>query len=167
MKTLFNLTEKRYANYLAMDSKLEWVTALRSIIDRLERQINSHLKIDRILDEKLRDNFTNKDNVIYLNSFKQFKERVMTENQNANRPEFKPGNKPYLEFGNEILNNNIPWSEVLNEVYIKTGMTKSQLAARLESTINCLDSIVNGNDCPLTFKQGARLLAIHDSYKEK
>lgn len=73
-------------------------------------------------------------------------------------PEFKPGDKPYLEFGNEILNNNIPWSEVLADVMNKGGLSVSLIAGKLQTSINALKTIVDGNECPLTFKQGARLL---------
>ena len=86
----------------------------------------------------------------------------MTLNSNASnmKPEFKPGNKPYLVFGNEVLNNNIPWSEVLNDILAKPDMSISKVAAELGTSINMLRSVVDGNSCPITFKQGAILLAM-------
>jgi hypothetical protein len=77
-----------------------------------------------------------------------------------NKPAFKPGNKPFLKFGNEVLNNNIPWSEVLNNVLAQPGMTSAKVAAQLGMSINALATIVNGNTCPITFKQGAILLSL-------
>ena len=80
------------------------------------------------------------------------------------KPEFKPGNKPYLKFGNEILNDNLPWADILNEVLTKSGLNLSQIAGKLNTSINNLNNIVNGNACPLTLKQGAILLSLQNKY---
>lgn len=80
------------------------------------------------------------------------------------RPVFKPGDTPYLYFGDEILNNNIPWSAVLTKVMQKSDLNISQIAGKLETSINRVKGIIDGNNCPLTFEQGARLLALEEQY---
>ena len=80
------------------------------------------------------------------------------------KPDFKPGNKPYLVFGNEVLNNNIPWSEVLNDLVSKAELAIADIAARLETTREVLENLLKTGECGLGFKQGARLLTIHDLY---
>lgn len=89
---------------------------------------------------------------------------IEIEYSQAKKPEFKPGNKPYLVFGNEILNNNIPWSEVLRDLVSKAKLTVSDLAMRLETTIGVLETLLKTGECNLGFKQAARLLTIHDKY---
>lgn len=91
----------------------------------------------------------------------------MSDNNTTSQAEFKPSDKPYLVFGNEVLNNNIPWSEVLREVHMKSGMTLAQIAARLQTSINNLGEFVNGNNCPISFKQGARLLTMLETARAR
>ncbi len=85
-----------------------------------------------------------------------------TIDNEPNKPEFKPGDTPYLLFGNSVLNNNIAWREVLEDIVQRGSLSYSQIAGKLEVTTNIIKTIINGNNCPLTFKQGARLLAIQD-----
>lgn len=82
----------------------------------------------------------------------------------AEQPAFKPGNRPYLQFGNIVLNNNLPWKEITCDVLDGATLTRTELAERLEMPLNQFDFIVNGNSCPLTFKQGARLLTLQERY---
>lgn len=89
---------------------------------------------------------------------------IEIECSQAKKPEFKPGNKPYLVFGNEILNNNIPWSEVLRDLVIKVELTVIDIAAQLETTVGVLKTLLKTGECGLGFKQAARLLTIHDKY---
>jgi lambda repressor-like predicted transcriptional regulator len=94
-------------------------------------------------------------------------QKCITDEAITQRPvEFKPGNKPYLVFGNEVLNNNMPWHDILTELLATSGMSLSELSVRLETTVSTLCNVVNGNECPLTFKQGARLLTLHERYAE-
>jgi hypothetical protein len=89
----------------------------------------------------------------------------MSDKQNKdNQPKFKPGNKPYCRFGNQVLNNNVPWKDILNDVLTTSGMSLSELSIKLETTVSTLCNVVNGNRCPLTFKQGARLLTLQERY---
>jgi hypothetical protein len=90
---------------------------------------------------------------------------MMSSDENDSKPEFKPGNKPYCKFGNEMLNYNMPWKDILDEVLASSGMSLSSLSVKLENTVSNLGNVVNGNDCPLTFKQGARLLTLQERYK--
>jgi hypothetical protein len=86
-------------------------------------------------------------------------------------PEFKPGNTPYLKFGNEILNDNMPWRDMLDELLAKSDLTPSAIASFLDTTVSNLDDVINGNGCPLAFKQGAALVSLwrqchHEHRKE-
>lgn len=87
---------------------------------------------------------------------------IQTKCPTTTKPEFKPGNKPYLVFGNEILNNNIPWSEVLCDLIMKAELTLTDIAARLETTVDVLEMLLKTGESKLGFKQSARLLTIHD-----
>lgn len=89
---------------------------------------------------------------------------IEIKHQQTIKAEFKPGDKPYLIFGNEILNNNIPWSEVLRALVTKTELTVEEIASRLSTTVEILNKLLATGECALGFKQGARLLTIHDKY---
>jgi hypothetical protein len=79
-------------------------------------------------------------------------------------PEFKPGNTPYLKFGDEMLNDNMPWRDMLDALQAKSDLTPSAIASVLGTSISNLGNIINGNDCPLAFKQGAALVSLWREY---
>jgi lambda repressor-like predicted transcriptional regulator len=85
---------------------------------------------------------------------------------NDKYPEFKPGDKPYLQFGHVVLNNNFPWKDILDDVLNSSGMSIAALSVKLETTVSTLRNVVNGNNCPLSFKQGARLLTLQEQYSQ-
>jgi hypothetical protein len=82
------------------------------------------------------------------------------EKRDNQHPKFKPGNTPYLKFGDEILNDNLPWRDMLDELLAKSDLTPSAIASFLDTTVSNLHDVVNGNDCPLAFKQGAALVSL-------
>lgn len=82
----------------------------------------------------------------------------------TNKPTFKPGNSTSLKFGNEILNGNIHWRNTLLELLRYSDYNLSEIAELLECTVNALLLVLNYNDSSmLGFKQGARLLTLHDA----
>jgi hypothetical protein len=91
---------------------------------------------------------------------------LITENESNKFPEFKPGDKPFLKFGNEILNDNMPWLDMLNELLNSTELTPVQIASCLELSTNHLQKFVNGNECPISFKQGALFMSIYKNYRK-
>tara|TARA_R110000868_G_scaffold158036_3_gene385813 strand:+ start:69295 stop:69597 length:303 start_codon:yes stop_codon:yes gene_type:complete len=75
--------------------------------------------------------------------------------------EFKPGATPSTNLGNEVLNHNIPWSEVVQDI-IKTGYyTLAMLADKIDTKPIILNAIADGDDSNLDFKTGAKLLSVH------
>lgn len=80
-------------------------------------------------------------------------------------PEFKPGSTIYCQVGYQILNNNLPWVDILAETLALGDKNIGQIASELQTSINMLKTLVNGNDCHLNFKQGARLLRLHHEAK--
>jgi hypothetical protein len=79
--------------------------------------------------------------------------------EKSREPEFKPGDTPWCEYGNEVLNGNVDWVEIVKQVLMR-GYNKKSLAQRLELAVKHIETILNGDLSPLNFKRGARLLAI-------
>ena len=79
--------------------------------------------------------------------------------QATEQPEFKPGETPYTQFGNETLNANIHWYQVVEEIL--AHYTQEQLVDEAGITPANLRKILAQNYRQLNFKMGARLLAIH------
>lgn len=77
-------------------------------------------------------------------------------------PEFKPGSTPYTQYGNETLNANIPWYQIIQEIL--THYTQEQLLEETGLVNNDLLEILNQNYCKLNFKMGAKLLRIHSCF---
>ena len=77
-----------------------------------------------------------------------------------NEVEFKSGNTPYLQYGNEILNNNVPWDELVQAILDK-GQTIKQIANYAETEINIIENVLQQSYQGLTFRAGARIVALH------
>lgn len=75
-------------------------------------------------------------------------------------PEFKPGDKPYTQFGNVMLNANVPWDELVNEL-IKSGQSMKQIADYAECPLDVIRNIRKGVFDGLHFRAGARICTLH------
>src|SRR3989338_1665190 len=75
-------------------------------------------------------------------------------------PEFKPGNKPYTAFGNEMLNANVAWDELVREL-MDAGKTKQEIADYAECPVNIIYKIMNRDFEGLFFRAGARIITMH------
>jgi hypothetical protein len=78
----------------------------------------------------------------------------------SKQPEFKPGNKPYCQFGKEILNKNVPWDKVLSEIVVK-GYSPQAVALQIGTKLSILKQIEKKHFDKLSFRAGARMLSIH------
>ena len=76
-----------------------------------------------------------------------------------NAPEFKPGNTPHTQLGNETLNANIPWQEIVQQ--IQAHYTQEQLIEETGVTTENLLNILNQDYSKLNFRTGARILGVH------
>ena len=76
-------------------------------------------------------------------------------------PEFKPGDKPYLEYDGVILNANVPWNEIVTDIKEK-HYSLSTIAAIAEATLGTLKAVLKQNYDSLPFRSGARLLTLHN-----
>lgn len=75
-------------------------------------------------------------------------------------PIFKPGDKPYTEFGKEILNGNVAWDEVVQAI-LDTGYDKGELALDVGLQKAAVNRILAGEYDDIYFRAGARILTIH------
>jgi DNA-directed RNA polymerase subunit H (RpoH/RPB5) len=79
--------------------------------------------------------------------------------QVTEQPEFKPGNTPYTQFGNQTLNANIHWHLIVEEIL--AHYTQEQLVDEAGIKPASLPKILKQNYRRLNFKTGAKLLSIH------
>ncbi len=70
---------------------------------------------------------------------------------------------PYCQLGNETLNAHVPWLSVLFEVLSTGRFTLTELCADIQVNKDVLLRILDNDLSLLTFKIGARLLALHES----
>jgi hypothetical protein len=74
-------------------------------------------------------------------------------------PEFKPGKTPHTQYGNQILNGNIPWPEIIEE--IQAHYTQERLVKETGVSPATLRKISQGNYDRLDFRTGAKILGVH------
>lgn len=84
------------------------------------------------------------------------------DNSKKTQPEFKPGNTPYTQFGNETLNANIHWYQIIQDIL--AHYTQEQLVDEAGITPANLRKILAQHYKKLNFKMGAKLLAIHSRF---
>jgi hypothetical protein len=82
------------------------------------------------------------------------------QNNGEAQPEFKPGNTPHTQYGNEVLNANVPWDQVVSEILTR-DYTIAALAEEIKSTTSVLIKILKQDFSMLNFRTGARILGIH------
>ena len=79
------------------------------------------------------------------------------------QPEFKSGNTPHTRLGDETLNGNINWCNIVNDI-IPAHYTQVQLITESGLSANQLQNITNKNYNELSFRAGARLLTVHSRF---
>lgn len=75
-------------------------------------------------------------------------------------PEFKPGDKPHLEYDGQILNHNVPWGELVTDIQA-CGYTQGDIAQYAECKLSVVEEIANNNYDNLCFRSGARIVTMH------
>lgn len=88
------------------------------------------------------------------------KTKINPENRKAKAPEFKPGDKPYLEYDGVLLNANVPWNELVSELEA-TGCTSTDIAQYAECELSTIQEISTENYDNLSFRAGARIVTLH------
>ena len=87
----------------------------------------------------------------------------MATHDDTPKPEFKPGSSVTLQFGNELLNGKVEWKKTVLEILEHTDYTIEMLAAKLEVPVSAVQAVAKHDDTSgLNFKQGARLVGIHE-----
>ena len=81
--------------------------------------------------------------------------------QSIPAPEFKPDNTPYTQYGNETLNANVLWYQVIQEILVHK--TQEQLANEVGTPLTNIMKIMKQNYRKLNFRTGARILGVHCS----
>lgn len=82
----------------------------------------------------------------------------------SKKPIFKPGNSTRLNFGDEVLNDNIHWRNTLLELLRYSDYSLDNIADLIQCSLGALLLVINHNDSSLlNFKQGARLLTMHET----
>lgn len=76
------------------------------------------------------------------------------------QPEFKPGDTPHTQFGDEMLNFNVPWDQIVVEILTR-DYTIAALAEKIQSTTSVVNKILKGDFSTLNFRTGARILGVH------
>ena len=82
------------------------------------------------------------------------------QNDGLQQPEFKPGNTPHTQYGDEVLNANVPWDHIVIEILTR-DYTIAALAEEIESTTSVLNKVLQKNFSALNFRTGARILSVH------
>jgi hypothetical protein len=75
------------------------------------------------------------------------------------QPEFKPGNTPHTQYGDETLNGNVPWQSIVQE--IQAHYTQEQLIEESGVKPVNLLNILKQDYSKLDFRTGARILGVH------
>jgi hypothetical protein len=76
------------------------------------------------------------------------------------QPEFKPGNTPHTKLGDEMLNANVPWHEIVSQILTR-NYTIGRLAEEVKTNIASLNKILKEDFSELNFRTGARILGVH------
>ena len=79
--------------------------------------------------------------------------------ESTSTPEFKPGNTPHTQFGNQTLNANVPWDQVVQAILVHK--TQAELANEVGTPLINVLKILKQNYRKLNFRTGARILSVH------
>ncbi len=76
-------------------------------------------------------------------------------------PTFKPGKSPQCKLGDNLLNANLPWAVILEELIASEHHTLNSLSSDLEVTVDTFHRVLKNDLSRLDFKTGAKLLREH------
>lgn len=79
-------------------------------------------------------------------------------------PEFKPGDKPYCEYDGAVLNANVPWNELVEEL-LQKGFTLKEVAEYAECPLETLIELQASQFDKLSFRSGARIVTMHCQHR--
>ena len=82
------------------------------------------------------------------------------QNDSETQPEFKPGSAPHAQYGDEVLNANVPWDQVVSEILTR-DYTIAALAEEIKGTTSVIIKILKRDFSALNFRTGARILGVH------
>jgi Zn-dependent oligopeptidase len=72
----------------------------------------------------------------------------------SQQPIFKPGNSVTLQFGNEVLNDNVDWRAATLALLGHPNFSVSSLARKLEVSDEAIIALLDNDPSHLNFKQG-------------
>jgi hypothetical protein len=78
--------------------------------------------------------------------------------------DFKPGDKPYYEYDGMILNANVPWNELVQELVqelLINGYSELNVAKYSGRTLRVIKDVLNKSYDGLCFRAGARIITLH------
>ena len=78
----------------------------------------------------------------------------------SKQPDFKPGDKPYTKFGNDVLNKDVAWHELVSELMRKKQSITS-IATYADCSIQTMNDLLSQKFRGLNFRSGARLITLH------
>jgi hypothetical protein len=78
----------------------------------------------------------------------------------SRKPEFSPGDKPYLEYDGVVLNANVPWNALVDEL-IEQGCIEKSIAQYAECSLNVIKELKIKKYDNLCFRAGARIITLH------
>lgn len=91
------------------------------------------------------------------------KDDDLTKPTNKSEPEFKPGNTPYCQFGDVVLNQDVPWNEVVIDI-VNKNISMKKISHVTTLSLDTLCEILKQNYQHLDFKAGACLITLHYKY---
>tara|TARA_R110000868_G_scaffold410505_2_gene698757 strand:+ start:8070 stop:8366 length:297 start_codon:yes stop_codon:yes gene_type:complete len=77
------------------------------------------------------------------------------------QPNFKPGQTAHTQLGDETLNANVPWADVINDILTSGQYSLDSLATKIQTTAANVMPLLDNDASPLDFKTGAKLLSVH------
>lgn len=94
------------------------------------------------------------------------KKKPLTDSENVTKsaPEFKPGNKPHLEYDGVLLNANVPWNELVDEL-VERGFTLLQVSDYAECSLDTVKELQESVFDNLSFRAGARIATMHYQHR--
>jgi hypothetical protein len=95
-----------------------------------------------------------------LNEHSLVSHKVISQCEGQPAPEFKPGNTPSMKFGNETLNGNVVWEDVVQDL-LAQNYTMAQIADTAEVKVSVIKNVLNHLYEGLSFRAGARILGLH------
>ena len=67
----------------------------------------------------------------------------------------------YITSKNEVLNKDVDWQSVLNDVIKHYNNNLTTIAEKCETSLECMQKVLNNDYSQLRFRSGACLIALH------